>query len=60
MTTKELLHKIADELPEEADLSEVIDRLLYLQGIERGLSDVKAGRTISHEELLKRVQSWRK
>jgi predicted transcriptional regulator len=60
MTKKELMHKVVDQLPDEADWDEAIDRLLYIKGIERGLADVKAGKTISHEELLKRVETWRR
>lgn len=60
MTKKELMHKVVDQLPDEADWDEAIDRLLYIKGIERGLADVKAGKTISHEELLKRIETWRK
>lgn len=60
MTKKELMHKVVDQLPDEADWDEYIDRVLYIKGIERGLEDVKAGRTISHEELLKRIETWRR
>ncbi len=60
MTKKELMHKVVDQLPDEADWDEAIDRLLYIKGIERGLADVKAGKTISHEELLRRIETWRR
>lgn len=60
MTRKDLMHKVVDQLPDEADWDEAIDRLLYIKGIERGLADVKAGKTISHEELLKRIETWRR
>ena len=38
MTKKELMQRVVDELPEEADWSDAIDRLLYIKGIERGLA----------------------
>lgn len=60
VTKKEIIQRIVDELPDEADWDDAIDRLMYIEGIERGLEDVKAGRTITHEELLKRVESWRR
>jgi predicted transcriptional regulator len=28
--------------------------------VERGLADVQAGRTISHEEMRRTIESWRK
>lgn len=60
MTKKELMQKALEDLPEDADYDEAIDLLLYLQGIERGLADVEAGRVISHEELLRQIATWRK
>jgi predicted transcriptional regulator len=60
VTKKEIMHRVVDQLPDEADWDEAIDRLMYIKGIERGLADVEVGRTISHEELLKRIESWRK
>jgi predicted transcriptional regulator len=57
---KEIMHRVIDELPEEADLDDAIERLLYIKGIERGLADVEAGRTITQEVLFKRIVSWRK
>ena len=60
VTKKDLMHKVVDQLPDEADWDDAIDRLLYIEGIERGLADVKAGRVISHEELLKQIETWRK
>ena len=60
MTKKELMMKAIEELPEDAEFDDAIDRLLYLAGIERGLADVEAGRVISHEELLEQIKTWRK
>jgi predicted transcriptional regulator len=60
MTNKELMHRIVDQLPDEADVDDIIERLLFIQGIERGLNDLEAGRVISHEEMLKRIESWRR
>jgi len=60
VTKKEIMHRVVEQLPDEADWDKAIDRLMYIKGIERGLADVEAGRTISHEELLKRIESWRR
>ncbi len=60
MTKKELMQKALQELPDDADYDEAIDRLLYLQGVERGLADADAGRLTNHEELLKQIKTWRK
>jgi predicted transcriptional regulator len=48
------------DLPEGAAITEVIEYLLYLQGIEEGLADDEAGRLITTEELIERKKTWRK
>jgi len=60
MTKKELMIRALEELPDDAEFDDAIDRLLYLAGIERGLADAEAGRLISHEELLQQIKTWRK
>jgi predicted transcriptional regulator len=42
------------------DITDAIEYLLYLQGIEEGLADDEAGRLISTEELVERIKTWRK
>jgi len=56
--TKADLIRSLDRLPEGATVEDFADHLAYLLGIERGLADADAGRTISHEELLERIASW--
>jgi hypothetical protein len=46
------------DLPEGSDVTDAIDYLIYLEGIEEGLRDVEAGRVVSHEELLEIIKTW--
>jgi predicted transcriptional regulator len=59
MTAKEKVLQRLERLPDDADLNEIIldaiDRLLLLCKLERGLADIEAGRTIPHEEVLRRL-----
>jgi predicted transcriptional regulator len=55
---RRIISALESELREEATLHEAVDYLLYLAGIEEGLADVDAGRTISHEEMLERIKQW--
>ena len=48
-----------DELPESATVEDFAEHLAYILGIEEGLADIDAGRTIPHEELLERIRGWR-
>lgn len=45
-------------LPDDADVKDAIDYLLYLEAIDEGIEDVKAGRVVSHEEMLELIKSW--
>jgi predicted transcriptional regulator len=38
-------------LPETATFEDVMERLLFLAKIDRGLADVEAGRVIPHEQV---------
>jgi predicted transcriptional regulator len=58
--TRDKIRDALKELPEGADISDAIEYLLYLQGIEEGLADDEAGRMISTEELIERKTTWRK
>jgi len=57
LTKPELIRSL-DRLPDDATVEDFAEHLGYILGIERGLADAEAGRTISHEELLERIRSW--
>lgn len=58
--TREKVIQSMNELPPEFSLDELVERLVLIQKIERGLQQVKEGKSISHEEVQKRVEAWRK
>ncbi len=60
MTAKGQVLKAIEALPTDVSIEDAMDELLYLLKIERGLADVEAGRTVSHEEALDRMRQWRK
>jgi hypothetical protein len=51
MQTKETVRALLDRLPDDCTLEDVLYHLYVLQAIDRGLADVEAGRTISHEQV---------
>lgn len=57
--TKGQLIESFKRLPESATVEDFAEHLAYILGIEQGLADVEAGRTISHEELLERIAGWK-
>ena len=50
-----------NSLPEEFRTEELIERLLFIEKVEKGLQDAAEGRTIPFEEVRKRFEDkWQK
>ncbi len=54
--TKETVRDLLDRLPDDCALDDVLYHLYVIQAIDRGLEDVDAGRTISHEQVTKELR----
>lgn len=59
-TPKERMLQTIQDLPEDSSYEELVRELAFARMIERGLADSDAGRTISHEEMGRRIASWAK
>lgn len=46
------------KLPDDVDMNEIMYRLYVLNKIRSGREDIEAGRTLSHEELLREIVQW--
>jgi predicted transcriptional regulator len=46
------------QLPEDADMEEIMYRLYVLDKIRKGQKAVKEGKTITSEELKREIDSW--
>ena len=57
---KEQLIRLIQDQPEDSSLEEIVRELAFAAMVERGLADSDAGRTISHEEMGRRIESWRR
>ncbi len=55
---KSQVAEMVKNLPEKVDLEDFMYRLYLLQKIEKGESDIRGKRTISHEDLLKKIRKW--
>ena len=60
MTAKERLKSVIEAQPDDASYDEILRELAFERMIERGLSDSRASRTISNEEMGNRIRLWRK
>jgi hypothetical protein len=57
--TKDQLVEFFEQLPDDATVEDLIDHLAFILGVEQGMADIAAGRTITHAELLEEIKSWR-
>jgi hypothetical protein len=58
MLTKELVNNQIKEMPNEFASDELIERLLVVEKVNQGLNEVELGKTISEEELDKKMAKW--
>jgi predicted transcriptional regulator len=57
--TKEKLTTLIKDLPDTVDIEEVMYRLLLLQKIEAGEAAIDEGKTLPHDDVIKRLsKKW--
>jgi predicted transcriptional regulator len=54
-TVKDIVHEIADHLPDEATFDDAMYALYLRQKLEEGLRDLDEGRTYTQEEVEQRM-----
>jgi len=59
-TAKEELSRLIQGQPEDSSREEIVRELAFHVMVERGLADSDAKRTISNEEIGRRIRSWQK
>ena len=59
-TAKDELTKIVQAQPEDSSPEEIVRELAFHVMVERGLADSDAKRTISNEEMARRIRTWQK
>jgi predicted transcriptional regulator len=57
---KEKMTEIIHQQPDDSSYDEILRELAFARMVERGLEDSRSGRTISNEEMNRRIQSWQK
>ena len=57
-TTKDELTKLIEKQPEDSSAEEIVRELAFHVMVQRGLADSDAGRTISNEEMGRRIRKW--
>lgn len=54
-TVKQIVHDIADHLPDQATFDDAMSALYIRQKLEKGLRDLDEGRTYTQEEVEQRL-----
>lgn len=60
MTDKEKVKELIDAQPDDASFDEIVRELAFDRMVDRGLKDVRTGRTLSNEEMGHRIATWQK
>ena len=58
--TKEILLRTVEDLPDSFEANELIERLLFIAGVEEGLKDVQEDNVFSLDEIERMVEGWRR
>ena len=58
MTQKEMVLDAIRELPDDASVRDIADRLEFLAAIQAGLDQLDRGEGIPHEVLKRQLASW--
>lgn len=60
MITKTQIIDSLDKLPEELTIDQVVDHLIFIEKVQKGLDDSANGRTYSKEEARNKLHKWLK
>ena len=55
---KDKVIKTVKALPQEFDLEELIERLVFMEKVEKGLEQIKEGKTVPHEQVKDMIKKW--
>lgn len=58
--TKDKALEAVKEMPQEFDLEKLIERLIFIDKVEKEMKQLDEGQTKSHDEVKKAVKSWQK
>lgn len=60
MTDKKRVQELVEAQPDDASYEEIVRELAFERMVGRGLNDVRQGRTLSNDEMGRRIATWDK
>lgn len=58
MSNKEAAIRAIQGLPDDASTEDIMYAMYVRANIERGLRDLEAGNTVSHEDVMREIDEW--
>lgn len=58
--TKQAVLKMIERMPEQSSVEDIMYELYFRQRVDRGLKELAAGKTISHDQVKRSIAKWRK
>ena len=55
---KEYVIEALKELPQDFELEKLLEKLVFIEKVEKGLLQLEQGNTIPHEEVEKMIKKW--
>lgn len=51
---------IVNQMPENFQIDDLIEKLIFIERVEEGLIDIEEGNVVDHSEVIKQVSEWSK
>jgi predicted transcriptional regulator len=59
-TPKEQMVETINDQPDDSSYDEILRELAFKRMVDKGLADARSGRTVSNEEVSRRIRTWQK
>jgi predicted transcriptional regulator len=60
LSAKQQMTSVINEQPDDSSYDEILRELAFARMVEKGLADSKSGKTISNEEMQRRIKTWQR
>ncbi|MDB5007950.1 MAG: hypothetical protein JWP45_2343 [Mucilaginibacter sp.] len=57
---KEKLIATINDMPQDFDLEVLMEKLVFIEKVEKGIEQLNSGNTLTHEQVKQRVKQWSK
>ncbi len=51
---------VINDMPQDFDLDILMEKLIFIEKVEKGLEQLNTGNTFTHEHIKQRVKEWQK